>query len=173
MDFRFNDSNFSATKLALFDDCLITLFVIITLLNLYSSSVFYNLNSKFACFIMMTIFWFYGIIRFRFNSDSPFKSLPINDFLDDSTMWLCILLILISISKGFSSGLIIINSQFSYFLLLFAFQIFCIYFCLYVFIYQLLYQLLVYVQENTNQFCSLKQNVRAVFFRFQILSFFC
>ena len=115
MDFRFNDSNFSATKLGLFDDCLITLFVIITLLNLYSSSVFYNLNSKFACFIMMTIFWFYGIIRFRFNSDSPFKSLSINDFLDDWTMWLCILLILISISKGFSSGLIIINSQFSYF----------------------------------------------------------
>ena len=115
LDFRFNDFNFSATKLALFDDCLITLFVIITLLNLYSSSVFYNLNSKFACFLMMTIFWFYGIIRFRFNSDSPFKSLSINDFLDDSTMWLCILLILISISKCFSSGLIIINSQFSYF----------------------------------------------------------
>ena len=54
----FKNLDLSDIQLAHLELPLITLFIIITFLNQYYLCVFYSLNDKFACFIMIAIFLF-------------------------------------------------------------------------------------------------------------------
>ena len=60
LDFCFKNLDFSATQLADFEACLITLFVVITFFDPIYQYVSYNLNNKFA--------WLYNVGNAFFDS---------------------------------------------------------------------------------------------------------
>ena len=55
--FCFKILHLSDIQLVHLDLALITLFVIVTFLNQYYLCVFYSLNNKFDCFILMAVFY--------------------------------------------------------------------------------------------------------------------
>ena len=96
---------------------------------MFSAMSFLQLKNKFSWFyndgnIFSTTYLkaFYFIKWFDLNSNSNnlLGIFPIKAFLDDLLMFLCILPISISVSKSFSSGLILINLQSNYFFIAFC-----------------------------------------------------
>ena len=86
LDFGFKNLDFSVTQLAHLNDCLTTLFVIITFLGPILSVRFLQLNNKFAWFYNdgknETHFKHFDFIKwFDVNSNSDNSNS--NDFLDD------------------------------------------------------------------------------------------
>ena len=142
-------------------------------LSQYYLYVFYNLNNKFAYFIMMGIF-FWQQLDLKFNSDILililYKIISINNFSMWFLMWFNILPISTYTPNSFPQRLILINLRSSSFSIAFYLSVsLSIFLSLWPFSSISIANLCL---ENTNQFCSLKWNVVIIFLHLQILSLF-